>query len=634
MLEPKTKKAVDKCRQILVGKIPSPEGQIEQITMAMLYKFMDDMDAEAISLGGKSKFFTGEYEKYSWRKIMAKTLGAQDRYNLYTEALEKFYIHPTMDSMFREMFKNASLPFKEADFLTTFLNEINLGFDYSDSETLGDAYEYLLSDQSSQKSLGQFRTPRHIIDFVVNIVDPQKNDIILDPACGTAGFLISAYKHIIDENTEVKKGDKLNYDEKKELLNHLTGYDTEPKMVKIARMNMFLHGALNPDIHEYDTLGMDDRWDEKFSVILANPPFMTPQGGIKPHRRFSVKSSRAEVLFVDYIMSHIRSTGKAGILIPDSILYSEGTTSYDLLRQELVEAGLYAIVSLPVGVFKPYAKDIKTSIIFVDKNKKNEDKILYVETNHDGFTLTDTRKPTSKNDLPEAKRVVENYKSTGEIIDTKLKAVCMDKESIKDNKYILLPNRYEKKSKDSSIYENVPIGKLIEECSEKVKNQTGIEAWSVSNKLGFVPSSEYHSEKTASDSLSNYKIIKPRYFAFNPSRINVGSIAYNDTENIGCVSPMYKVFKITDDRLLDEYFFLFIKSDYMLKIIDNTAYGAVRKQLKMPDLKKMTIPLPSVDEQKEIIKKIRSENEKIDNLNNEIEKCKENITDIILGIWD
>ena len=175
---------------------------------------------------------------------------------------------------------------------------------------------------------------------------------------------------------------------------------------------------------------------------------------------------------------------------------------------------------------------------------------------------------------------------------------------------------------------------MIEECSEKVKNQEGIEPWSVSNKLGFVLSSEYHSEKIASDSLKNYKVIRPGYFAFNPSRINVGSIAYNNTDSVGCVSPMYKVFKIKDERLLAEYFFMYIKSNYMMKIIDDTAYGAVRKQLKMPDLKKMTIPLPSKEKQEKIIKDIREEQKRIEELQSKIDNCNENITNILLGILD
>ena len=408
MLGKENKKAIDDCRQILVGKIPSPEGQIEQITMAMLYKFMDDMDRQSINLGGRPKFFVEEYERYSWRAIMNKKIGAQERYNLYTEALEKFYVHPTMEPMFKEMFKNANFPVKEADFLTRFLKEIDIGFDYSDSETLGDAYEYLLSDQNNQKTLGQFRTPRHIIDFIVDVVKPQKNETILDPACGTAGFLISAYKYILNDNKNIKPGDKLNYDEKLDLLKHLFGYDTEPKMVKIARMNMFLHGALDPNLFEYDTLVMDSKWDEKFNVIFANPPFMTPKGGVKPHTKFGIKANKTEILFLDYMINHLRKEGRMGVVVPDGII-SNTTNANILLRQEMLENGLYAIIALHDQVFQPYTS-VSTLVLFFDKKYIGNNEIYVASANQDGFTKNVARIETKENDLPEIYEEIEKFK--------------------------------------------------------------------------------------------------------------------------------------------------------------------------------------------------------------------------------
>ncbi|MEG0408955.1 MAG: N-6 DNA methylase, partial [Bacilli bacterium] len=257
-------KAIDDLRATVVGKIPMPNSQVEQITLALLYKFMDDMDQSSIDFGGNATFFSKEFEKYSWKKIMSNCNSAQVRYNLYTEALEKFYAHPDLPDTFREIFKNATVPYKDAETLTNFLKIIDSEFDYSDSEQLGDAYEYLLSVLGSQGDLGQFRTPRHIIDFIVELVDPDKNDKILDPACGTAGFLISAYKYILKQNTDKISGDKLTFDEKKDILKNINGYDIEPSMVRIAEMNLFLHGATEPKIFEYDTLTMDDRWNDKY----------------------------------------------------------------------------------------------------------------------------------------------------------------------------------------------------------------------------------------------------------------------------------------------------------------------------------------------------------------------------------
>jgi len=441
MLNTKTKNSIDKARNILVGKIPSPSAQVEQITLAMLYKFMDDMDQESINLGGKATFFTDEYEQYSWKNIMSQMVSSQERYNKYTEALEKFYTHPSLPQTFKDVFKNATVPFKEADILTMFLKEIDDGLSYEDSEQLGDAYEYLLSVLGSQGDLGQFRTPRHIIDMMVEIVDPKKTDTILDPACGTAGFLISAYKHIIKENTDKTPGDMMNFDEKKEVLRHITGYDIEPSMVRIAEMNMFLHGASDPDIHEYDTLTDESKWEEKFNVILANPPFMTPKGGIKPHKRFGVSSNRAEVLFVDYIASHLRMDGKAGIIVPDGVTFQTGK-SYIEVRKQILEQSLVAVISLPSGVFQPYS-GVKTSILILDKKiAKEKDSILFIELMNDGYSLGTQRTPINGSEIP---KVIEAFKMyINDNDEDYSKAFIIKKEDIEKNDYCLELNKYKK----------------------------------------------------------------------------------------------------------------------------------------------------------------------------------------------
>ncbi|HYT41629.1 MAG TPA: N-6 DNA methylase, partial [Methylomirabilota bacterium] len=200
MLNQETKRRIDSARDILVGKIPDPKAQVEQITTALIYKFMDDMDKESEEIGGKAQFFVNEYEKYSWSKLLDPRLGGYDRLSLYSEALLRMPQNPTLPQLFRNILKDSFLPYRDTETLNLFLKEIN-GFTYDHSEKLGDAYEYLLSVLGSQGDAGQFRTPRHIIDFIVEVVDPKKDDTVLDPACGTAGFLISAYKHILKQNT-------------------------------------------------------------------------------------------------------------------------------------------------------------------------------------------------------------------------------------------------------------------------------------------------------------------------------------------------------------------------------------------------------------------------------------------------
>ena len=406
-----TKRHIDAARQVLVGVVPNPASQIDQITYALIYKFMDDMDQAAIKNGDEPAFFIGELEQYSWARLMDTRIGNQDRMNLYVVAFQKFAEAKQLPELFRNILKSAFLPYRSSETLGLFLKEINY-FDYSHPEELGNAYEYLLSIMSSQGDAGQFRTPRHIIDFIVDVVNPTKDDKVLDPACGTGGFLVSSYKHILEQHDgkydQEKKEKPLTPDERRNLMNNFEGYDIDPTMVRIAQVNMYLHQFKNPKIYQYDSLSSDERWNDKFDVILANPPFMSPKGGIKPHSKFSIESSRSEVLFVDYIMNHLRPKGRAGIIVPEGVIFQSGT-AYKQLRKNLIEDGLFAVVSLPSGVFNPYA-GVKTSILFFDNElaKRTQD-ILFVKISNDGFDLGAQRRLINKNDIPDALVVLKGF---------------------------------------------------------------------------------------------------------------------------------------------------------------------------------------------------------------------------------
>ena len=380
---------------------------IPQITIALIYKFMDDMDKESEEWGGKATFFTDGFEKYAWSKIFNPRLGGYEILNLYGEAIVKMNQNPNIPQLFRDIFKNAYLPYRDPETLKSFLKEIN-EFKYDHSERLGDAYEYLLSVLSSQGKAGQFRTPRHIIDFIVKIVDPKKNETVLDPACGTAGFLVSSYNHILKANSKEKKGDQLSADEKERLMENFIGYDISPDMVRLSLVNLYLHGFSNPNIREYDTLTSEENWDETADVILANPPFMSPKGGIRPHKRFSIQAKRSEVLFVDYIAEHLNPGGRGGVIVPEGIIF-QAQTAYKNLRKMLVENYLWAVVSLPAGMFNPYS-GVKTSILLMDKTlAKKTNKILFVKIENDGFNLGAQRRPIDKNDLPKALEYLIEY---------------------------------------------------------------------------------------------------------------------------------------------------------------------------------------------------------------------------------
>jgi len=453
LLDSITKKKIDDARDILVGKVPVPSSQVEQITIALIYKFMYDMDNESIELGGNPKYFTGDYAKYAWNKLFDQKLSGEGRVMLYQDALSKIPYNASIPTLFRDIFKNAFLPYRDPETLKLFLKCID-EFTYDHSEKLGDAFEYLLAVLGSQGDAGQFRTPRHIIDFIVELIDPQKEDSILDPACGTAGFLISAYKHIIKtnssnydkdtdphpfavhnttldelviQNSKKYTGDLLTPDQRAFLHKNIKGYDIAFEMVRLSLVNMYLHGFNTPQIYEYDTLTSTERWNEYANVILANPPFMTPKGGIRPHQKFTIQAKRSEVLFVDYILEHLTNNGKAGIIVPEGIIFQSGN-AYKQLRKLLVEENyLVGVISLPAGVFNPYS-GVKTSILWIDKAlTKKTDKIIFLKVNNDGFDLGAQRRPIEANDLPAAFANAISYKNA---ILTQSEYVTPDKDVI------------------------------------------------------------------------------------------------------------------------------------------------------------------------------------------------------------
>src|SRR2546430_2014175 len=410
MLSAETKRRLDACRHILVGKLPLPTDQIELITLALIFKFMDDLDEESVKLGGKRSFFVGPLEKYRWRALLPQTVSADERMNLFAEGIEAIGKAKHLPALFRDIFRNSFLKFRDGRILTLFLNEVD-AFEYSHSEELGNAFEYLLKTMGIQAENGQFRTPRHIINFMVECHDPHPNDRILDPACGTGGFLVSAYKHILAQHTSPGStiaGDKLTHDQRQKVYSNLTGYDVTDLMVKLSKVNLFLHGFPDPAIHIYDTLTNEARWNEKADLILANPPFMTPKGGVSPHTKFRVYARKSEVLFTDYIAEHLTPEGRGAVIVPNGIVATT-QNAYVKLRKFLVEDSLVAVVSLPGGVFRPYS-GVNTSILFLNKKLARKiDRIFFLKINADGFDLGDQRRPIPENDLPEAERIANAW---------------------------------------------------------------------------------------------------------------------------------------------------------------------------------------------------------------------------------
>jgi type I restriction enzyme M protein len=540
VLDTNTKRRIDTARDILVGKVPDPKSQVEQITIALIYKFMDDMDAESEEFGGQRKFFTGEFARHGWAKLMRSGLGGHETLNLYAEAIAKMPENPGIPLLFREIFKNAYLPYRDPETLRAFLKIID-EFEYDHSERLGDAFEYLLSVLGSQGDAGQFRTPRHIIDFIVAIIDPKKNETVLDPACGTAGFLISSYKHMLRANTDTHGNSTLTPDDKGRIAQNFRGYDISPDMVRLSLVNLYLHGFNDPHIYEYDTLTSDERWNEYFDVILANPPFMSPKGGIKPHNRFSVQSKRSEVLFVDYMAEHLTPTGRAGIIVPEGIIF-QSQTAYRDLRKMLVENYLVAVISLPAGVFNPYS-GVKTSILILDKSLAKQSKsIAFFSVDADGFGLGAQRRATERNDLPQVKAELEDYLQalhhehiSGDLQPALGLIVAKDRIAA-DGNYNLSRERYREAGSTDSAWPLVPVGAVFHKSEQTVLPSslngqvTYIGLENITQNTGEITGSVI--TETPSDIMSLKNVFKPGNILYGKLRPNLNKVWLADRSGI------------------------------------------------------------------------------------------------------
>ncbi len=615
MLDTDTKRRIDTARDILVGKVPDPKSQVEQITIALIYKFMDDMDAESEELGGKRKFFTKEFARFGWAKLMSPGLGGHEMLGLYAEGITKMPENPGIPLLFRDIFKNAYLPYRDPETLKAFLKIID-EFSYDHSERLGDAFEYLLSVLGSQGDAGQFRTPRHIIDFMVEVLAPQKNETILDPACGTAGFLISAYKHILRTNTDAKGHSKLTPDEKGRLAKNFKGYDISPDMVRLSLVNLYLHGFTDPHIYEYDTLTSEERWNEFADVILANPPFMSPKGGIKPHKRFSIQAKRSEVLFVDYMAEHLTPTGRAGIIVPEGIIF-QSQTAYKDLRKMLVENSLVAVVSLPAGCFNPYS-GVKTSILILDKSlARQSGTIAFFKVENDGFGLGAQRRAFDKNDLPQVNAELYAYlqalRSRQPIAD--LQPTCgliVPKEKIAANgEYNLSGERYREGAVTTSSYPHVPISEVA-----RVRN-------------GFAFKSEEYVDKGLRvmriKNVQKGEVIDddPKFMApgrrkeFADYALKAGDILMSLTGNVGRVGRLKQehepavlnqrvahVQLIEGTSCLSEFLFALLNTDKFESDAIAASSGVAQANLSSKWVSDYQIPLPPLGVQKEIVAEI------------------------------
>ena len=654
MLDSETKRRIDTARDILVGKVPDPKSQVEQITIALIYKFMDDMDAKSEELGGTRNFFAGEFARFGWPKLMRSGLGGHEMLNVYAEAIDRMTENPGIPALFRDIFNNAYLPYRDPETLRAFLKVID-EFTYDHSERLGDAFEYLLSVLGSQGDAGQFRTPRHIIDFIVAVIDPKKNETILDPACGTAGFLISSYKHILQANTDDDGISTLTPDERERLTANFNGYDISPDMVRLSLVNMYLHGFQKPHIVEYDTLTSEDRWNEYADVVLANPPFMSPKGGIRPHNRFSVKSKRSEVLFVDYMAEHLTPSGRAGIIVPEGIIF-QSQNAHKQLRKMLVEDYLVAVVSLPAGVFNPYS-GVKTSILILDKAlAKRTDQVAFFKVENDGFDLGAQRRPIDQNDLPKTQEAVKEYmgnvgnmdgpvcraghgtgrqdgQDRGEprpspdesILEQLIQqgtALVVPKTKIETGgEYNLSGERYRETAKIRSAFLFVPIGEV---CIVNPR-KSELEAFPYDTKVSFVPMADIN-ENQITFVAKRQKVLGQvgdsyTYFANNDVLLakvtpcfenGKAGIARNLANGIGFGSSEFYVIRASERVLPEWMYYCLTHASFRQAGIGNMTGTGGLQRVPRKFVEDFEVPIPPLEAQREIVSEIEGYQRVID----------------------
>jgi len=321
-------------------------------------------------------------------------------------------------------------------------------------DTQGDLYEYLLSEISAAGKNGQFRTPRHIIQMIVALVDPKLGDEIIDPAAGTGGFLLGAYQHILTAHTSPARrftdengmerglaGDQLTDERQWKVLREhmLHGYDFDVTMVRIGLMNLLLHGIDRPNFQYTDTLSK--RFDEvdRYDVCLANPPFKGSIDKGDINEGLDLSTTKTELLFVNRMINLLRIGGRAGVIVPSGVLFSSSKAHMQLRKMLIERCDLQAVVSMPSGVFKPYAGVSTAAIIFVKGGQTEH--VWFYDMQADGYSLDDKRDKVDENDIPDA---IKRWKERDPSRDTdrKAKAFCVPVQEIKDNNYDITINRY------------------------------------------------------------------------------------------------------------------------------------------------------------------------------------------------
>ena len=461
------------------GGITNPLSVIEQITYLLFIKGLDDIEIrneknDAL-LGITSKRnFDSQHQNCRWSEFRNYEAG-----KMFKNMQENVF--PFIKKLGNEKDSSYAKYMQDALFLIPtplMLQKVVTGIDglpMNDRDTKGDIYEYLLSKLSISGTNGQFRTPRHIIEMMVELVKPSPQDIIVDPACGSAGFLVEAGEYLRKNHKEIF------YDKnEKEHFNNTMfyGFDIDTTMLRISAMNLMQHGIENPNIEYKNSIGEDNEDKNKFTLVLANPPF---KGSVdletisKDLLGTTNKSKKTELLFLALFLKILKTGGRVASIVPDGVLFGS-SNQHKAIRKEIVENHkLEAIISMPSGVFKPYAGVSTAIMIFTKTGQGGTDKVWFYDMTADGFSLEDQRQPVKENDIPDIIKRFNNRNSEEEQKRNRTeKSFFVPKEEIAENDYDLSINKYKEIVIEKKKYEapKVILKKVMEmedEIQQKLK---------------------------------------------------------------------------------------------------------------------------------------------------------------------
>lgn len=470
MITGELKNKIDKIWETFwTGGITNPLDVIEQFTYLLFIRQLDEVEtqreADAMLLGYEpDRIFAEDEQEYRWSRF--KNLGNADTmYKLVQEKIFPFIknLHSDKESAYAKYMGDAIFKIPTAGLLSKIVDGID-SLDIQEAteggDSKGDLYEYLLSKVATAGTNGQFRTPRHIIQMMVEMVKPNPSDKIIDPAMGSAGFLCEAQDFLRKHHSEIFLDENLRSHFNNDMF---YGNDMDTTMLRIGAMNMMLHGVENPNISYRDSLSSQNEDEEKYSLVLANPPFKgsLDAEGVSASLLKMTKTKKTELLFLALFLRILQKGGRAAVIVPDGVLFGS-SKAHKQIRQELVDNNkLQAVVSMPSGVFKPYA-GVSTAILFFTKTGAGgTDKVWFYDMKADGFSLDDKRQPVEANDIPDIVKRYENLPAEEGRQRTE-QSFMVPVEEIRDNGYDLSINKYKEIVYEKVEYEptSVILGKI------------------------------------------------------------------------------------------------------------------------------------------------------------------------------